>query len=428
MSSKLNKWLVLTASLAAAQPTTLTLQQAEAIAIQNHPQIQAAQNEANFAQQQVVINRAPYYPMVNGEITGSQGNDLARIGAGDLSASRLFDRVSPGAVLTQLITDSGRTPSLVASARLQAQSVNQTLTATRYDVILAVNRAYFEVLRSEAIVKVAQQTVTARQMVDDQITELTKNNLKSLVDEGFADVNVSEAKLLLINAQQAVDIARASLGRALGSDQPAAYQLVDEMLPSGPPATAADLVSQALGNRPELASLRLARNSAYKFFDAERDLKRPTVSVVAVGGFIPYINTTPTSPVPKEYEGIAANVNIPVFNGHLFSAREEAAHQHALESDQRLRDEQERVARDVRVAWAGSVTAFQRIDVTAQFVRQAALTQELVEQRYKLGLSDIVALTQAQLNFTQAEIENLNAKYDYENQYSALQYSIGALR
>src|SRR5580700_5822416 len=103
----------------------LTLQEAEALAIQNHPQIQAAQHEVNYSNQQIVESRAAYYPDVAGDVTGSQGNSLARIGAGDLSASRLFDRFGQGAIVRQLITDSGRTPNLVASSRLQAQAVAQ---------------------------------------------------------------------------------------------------------------------------------------------------------------------------------------------------------------------------------------------------------------------------------------------------------------
>ena len=99
-----------------------------------------------------------------------------------------------------------------------------------------------------------------------------------------------------------------------------------------------------------------------------------------------------------------------------------------MESDQRLRDEQQRVSRDVRVAWASTNDAFQRIDVTAQFLRQAALALDLAQGRYNLGLSSIVELTQAQLNLTEAEIENLNAKYDYQTQYAALQYTLGLLR
>jgi len=409
-------------------PPRLTLQEAQALAVKNHPQIQAAQYEVGFANQQILINRAPYYPALSGEVTGSQGNSLSRIGAGELSASRLFNRFGQGVVITQLITDSGRTPNLVASARFQAQASAQNLDATRYNVLLAVGRAYYDVLHAQAVVKVAEQTVAARQTLADQVTELARNQLKSQLDVSLVDVNVSEAKLLLIRAQEGVQQAVAELGRALGSDQPANYQLVDESLPLGPPDRPDDLVVQAENNRPELASLRSSRDSAYRFFEAEKDLSRPTVSAVAVGGALPFINAPANSPVPAGYEGVAANVSIPVFNGHLFSARREAALQHAMQADQRLRDEQERVARDVRVAWAGAITAFQRIDVTAQFLRQAALALDLAQGRYNLGLSSIVELTQSQLNLTQAEIENLSAKYDYQGQYALLQYTIGALR
>jgi outer membrane protein len=295
-------------------------------------------------------------------------------------------------------------------------------------VLLDVNRAYFDVLRAQAAVKVTEQTVAARQTLDDQITELARNKLRSQVDVSFADVNVSEAKLLLLRAQDSVMGAVAELGRAMGSDQPANYQLTDEPLPPAPPGTADSLVMQAIDNRPELASLRAARDAAQRFADAERDLKRPTVSAVAVGGYMPYINTPVQSPVPSEYEGVGANVSIPIFNGHLFSARQEAAYQRALESNQQLRNRQQQISRDVRMAWASAFDAYQRIDVTAQFMRQASLAMQLAQGRYDLSLASIVELTQAQLNVTQAEIENLNAKYDYQTQYAALQFTLGLLR
>jgi outer membrane protein len=435
MLSTKNRLLVLAISAAMCAPSAnpqnpprLTLQQAEAIALQNHPQVQAAQHEVNYSNQQIVENRAAYYPTVTGNLTGSQGNDLARIGAGDLSASRLFNRFGQGVVVRQLVTDSGRTSNLIGSSRLQAQATAQSAQATRYDVLLQVTRSYFDVLHAQAVVKVAEQTVSARQLLSDQVTELARNSLKSQLDVSFAEVNVSQAKLLLLRAQDSVQQAFAELGRAMGSDQPANYQLADEPLPSAPPATPDQLVAQALGNRPELASLRFSRDANYRFAEAEKDLSRPTVSVAAVGGFVPFINAPAGTTIPAEYEGVGANVSIPVFNGHLFSARREAALERALESDQRLRDQQQRISRDVRVAWASTNDAFQRIDVTAQFLRQAALALDLAQGRYNLGLSSIVELTQAQLNLTEAEIENLNAKYDYQTQYSALQYTQGLLR
>ncbi|HUB31708.1 MAG TPA: TolC family protein [Bryobacteraceae bacterium] len=423
--------LLLAAAVCVAQtpPVRLTLQQAEAMAMQNHPEVLAAQDTVAAMGQQVVQARAPYYPVVAGDATGSGANIGARIGAGNLTTSRLFNRFGTGLNIQQLVTDSGRTPNLVAAARLHQTASQQTYQATRFDVLLAVNRAYFDVLRAQATIKVAQETVAARQTIVDQVTALANNKLRSMLDVSFVDVNLSEAKLLLLQAQDEQQEAFAELTRAMGSQQNAVYTLTDEPLPPGPPAGPEALVTEAIAARPELASLRSEREAAYRFERAERDLSYPTVSFIGLGGYIPYIDQiTLPRVIPSEYAGAAVDVHVPIFNGHLFSARREEAHYRALESDQRLRNEEESIVRDVRTAWAAASTAFQRLDVTAELLRQATLALSLAQGRYDLGLASIVELTQAQLSLTQAEIENLNAKYDYQSQNAALQYTVGSLR
>ena len=423
--------LLLAAAVCVAQtpPVRLTLQQAEAMAMQNHPEVLAAQDTVAAMGQQVVQARAPYYPVVAGDATGSGANIGARIGAGNLTTSRLFNRFGTGLNIQQLVTDSGRTPNLVAAARLHQTASQQTYQATRFDVLLAVNRAYFDVLRAQATIKVAQETVAERQTIVDQVTALANNKLRSMLDVSFVDVNLSEAKLLLLQAQDEQQEAFAELTRAMGSQQNAVYTLTDEPLPPGPPAGPEALVTEAIAARPELSSLRAEREAAYRFERAERDLAYPTVSFIGLGGYIPYIDQiTLPRVIPSEYAGAAVDVHVPIFNGHLFSARREEAHYRALESDQRLRNEEESIVRDVRTAWAAASTAFQRLDVTAELLRQATLALSLAQGRYDLGLASIVELTQAQLSLTQAEIENLNAKYDYQSQNAALQYTVGSLR
>jgi len=409
-------------------PTTLTLKDAGALALKNHPQVLAAQATVREFNELVVEARSAYLPTLDGEVTGSGGNPQARIGAGYLPASRLFDRLGTGISLSQLITDSGRTPNLVASSRLQAQASQRTYEATRYDVLLAVDQAYFAALRAQALVKLAEQTVAARQILSDQVTELARNKLRSQVDVAFADVNLSEAKLLLLRSQDQVRAAFAELTRALGAQQEFNYKLADEPLPSSPPLDAESLIAQALTNRPDLLSLQLQRDAAVKFARAEHDLSFPTVSLVGAAGAIPEMKQILSTNIPNNYEGAALNVEVPIFNGHLFAARREAARFRAQAEDQGVRDLQERIARDVRVAWSSSKTAFQNIDVAAELLREASLALDLAQGRYNLGLSSIVELSQAQLNLTQAEIENLNAKYDYQSIYAMLQYTMGLLR
>jgi len=409
----------------AQTPRTLTLRQAEDLALKNHPTVLAAQDVASAAGEQVREMRSAYFPTVNADVTGSQGNTAARIGAGALTDSRLFNRFGQGITLSQLITDSGRTNSLVASSRLQQRAAQQDYQAARYDVLLAVNQAYFGALQAKAVVKVAEETVATRKQLFEQISALAQNKLRSQLDVSYANVNLSDAKLMLIRAQSALQQAYAELARAIGTDQPAEFELTDEAMPANPPQQADPLVSEALKSRPEIAQLRFASDAARRYEQAERDLSRPVVSLVGVAGFLPVINS---SGIPAEYEGAAINVDVPLFNGHLFAARREAARYRASAAEQRLRNEQLRVARDVRAAWASATTAYQRLDVAAQYVQQAAQALDLAQGRYDLGLSSIVELTQAQLNVTRAEIENVGAKYDYQLQYSLLQYSIGALR
>jgi len=407
----------------------LTLQEAEAMALKNHPQVLAAQDVISAANQRITQAKSAYYPNFNGDITATQGNPQGRIGAGYLSASRLFDRFGTGLTLNQLITDWGRTPNLVAQSRLQENATEQDLQATRYDVLAAVNNAYYGTLRAQALVRVAQETVAARQLLVNQVTALAQNNLRSQLDVSFVNVNLAQAQLLLIQAQNEVQRSYAELTRTLGEDQMATYDLVEQPLPASPPADVQQLVTQAIQSRPELASLRSSQQAATRFEQAEKDLSYPTISLMGVGGYMPYINQiTLPRVIPGEYEGVGVNVQIPIFNGHLFSARREEAHYRTLESDQRLRDREQQIARDVRAAWATAQTAYQRLDVTAQFLREATLALNLAQGRYDLGLSSIVELTQGQLNVTQAEIDNLSAKYDYQNQFAMLQYMIGALR
>ena len=405
----------------------LSLQDAETMALKNHPQVLASQDIYLRADQITREVRSAYYPALNGEITAAQANLNSRLGAGVLNDPRLFNHFGSGLNLSQLITDSGRTPNLVANAKLQAQASREDSRATRYDVLLGVQQAYYEVLLAQQLVKVSQQTVDTRQTVVNQVSELFKNKLKSQVDLSFAQVNLSDAKLMLLRARDRLTAAFAGLGQALGTQDAIRYQLTDQPLPPNAPDSPDPLIVKAFQSRPELASVRLQKEADQKFAYAERDLRRPTVSLTAVGGALPYINPGNANPViPEGYEAAGINVQIPVFNGHLFSARRQAAEYQLQATSQRVRDLQDRIARDVRASWERARTSFEAIGATEELVQQANLSLDLAQGRYNLGLASIVELTQAQLGQTQAQVENVNAKYEYQEANAALQYTLGA--
>jgi outer membrane protein len=291
-------------------------------------------------------------------------------------------------------------------------------------VLLDVDRAYFDTLRAQAVQRVAMQTVDARQLVVDQTAALASSGLKSGLDLSFARVNLSQAQLLLVQAQGDVQSAFAGLNTAMGAPQTSTYELVDE--PLAPPSAddAAAMIAQALRDRPDVAAGRLSAQAASKFADAERALLLPVVSAVGVAGVTPIRD----SALNEHYSAAGFNVTVPVFNGGLYSARRSEAAYRAQAADQALRDLENRVARDVTLAWVQTRTAYQRVDLTNQLVAQAGDALDLAQQRYTMGLSSIVELTQAQLNKTQADIDQASARYDYQSRAAALKFQTGALK
>jgi len=410
--------------LAAQNTQKLSLHDAEQIAIQNHPQIQAAVDMASAAKAQVTEQRSAYYPTAYGSLTAVDSENNSRIAAGALNNPIIYERYANGLTITQLVTDFGRTHELVKSSNLHAQAEQESVVATRADVLLGVDRAYFAVLKAQAVLKVAQETVKDRQLVADQVTELERNKIKSGLDVSFANVDLAQAQLLLVQAENDLDASNAQLSAALGYGDQRSFQLVEEPLPSAPPAEFSDLLQQALKNRPELISLRLDADSAHSYATAERDLWFPTISAAGSAGLTPY----GADQLAPRYAAGGVNVNIPIFNGHLFGALRSEADSRARAKDQYLRDLQNHVVRDVRTAWLESNSAFQRLGLTDQLLKSATQAEDLAQSRYKLGLSSIIELSQAQLNMTQAELESASARYDYEMQLSALSYQIGSLR
>jgi outer membrane protein len=279
-------------------------------------------------------------------------------------------------------------------------------------------------LRAQAVLRVANETVAARQLVVDQVTALFNSKLKSSLDLSFARTTLSESKLLLAQAQNDVQSTVTELATAMGMPAPPSlnWDLAEASIATQPDPDAAPLIQQALKKRPDINAAHLESDAARRQIAAERALSLPTVSAAAAAGYLP----AHTALLADRYSAAGINVNIPVFNGHAYAARRAEAEYRSSSIDQNLRDLENRVTRDVTIAWLGTRTAFQRVGLTAELLDNATQALDLAQTRYDLGLSSIVELSQAQLAKTNAEIQNAAAKYEYQLQSSVLRFQTGA--
>lgn len=403
--------------------TPLTLAQAEAIAIKNNPQITMGKLRALEAQQFVRESRSALLPNAYLSLTGVDANPGSRLTAGFLNNPALFPRAAGGAAVTQLVTDFGRTTNLLSSSEYGAKAEDQNAAATRADILLAVDQAFYNSLDTQALVKVAEETVQARQTLVDKVQALTDAKLKSEIDLSFSKVELARSQLLLLEARNNYQASLAGLSAVLGYSDEQNFQLVEETTAITPPAPEVEvLIQQAMQQRPEIKALQFDVESAQKFGKAEHDLWMPSVSALGVVGEAPVRDDH----IPNWYGAVGVNVNIPVFNGFLYNARAKAADLQTDVNRQKLADLRNNIARDVRNSWQDTNRAYERLSVTRQLREQADLALDLSQARYNLGLGSIVELTQAELQKTEADIADADATYQYRLTQMVLAFTIAA--
>jgi outer membrane protein len=402
----------------------LSVKDAEAIALKNNPVISVARLEALASKQVTREVRSNLWPQAYANLTGVDAYDDSRISAGGLNNPQIFARAGAGTTVSQLITDFGHTTNLVASARLHAKAEDQNAIATREQVLLAVDQAFYGALQTRAVLRVAEQTVASRQLLTDQVSALTNSKLKSDLDLSFANVNLAQAKLLYLDALNSDKAAMASLSAILGYSTLGTFELIEEteaLLP--PPASVDQLIASAFSKRPEILGLEFESQSAQKIHQADRDQLLPTISALGAVGDAPFRDDR----ISSWYGAVGVNVQIPIFNGFLYTAKAHEADLQAQAMRQRLVDLRNRVSRDVRTSWLSAGTAYDRVTVNQQLLVQANRALDLAQTRYRLGLGSIVELSQAQLQQTQAEIGSAQAGYEYRLALSMLRYQTSGL-
>ena len=272
-------------------------------------------------------------------------------------------------------------------------------------------------------------TVAARGDVQNLTSALTKSALKSDLDLSIASADLSESRLLELDAEDGVASASAALAAVLAAPGDTLYHAVEDHEDAPPPMPSPDsfpsINASAQAQRPDLQAVHFKAAADQKFATAQQLQHLPTISVLAIGGITPVASDGIF--VPNWYAAGGVNLTLPLFTGFRIDAQTQEARLRQKAAEKQAQDLSETIARDVRVAILNAQTAFRRIAVADQFRKQTAQALAFARTRYKLGLSSIVELSQAQLQSTQAAVAAINARYDYLLSLRSLDYARGQL-
>ncbi len=415
----------------------LDLAAAEAIALRQSPVVNIARLKALAAQQVVRQVRSVFFPQITAEFSGvATGDDIAdymgwnritnkdtRIGAtGGLNNPTVLTREANGILFSQLVTDFGRSWDLTAASKNIALSEAQRSLVARAKVLLLVDQCYFRMLQAQAVLRVADETVMARQLLADQVAALAQSKLKSDLDASFARVSLDEAKLLQLEAHNRVDAASADLALALGYKGPRRFSLAPVPQFAAPTGTLAQFISQALVQRPEAIAAHHEVEAASRLAQAERAAHFPRITIQGAAG-----RTTTGDPrVLGDYAAAGINVEMPLFTGFRLSARAEEMSLQSQAAEQSLRDVEDIIAKDVQVALLNTTNSLDKIQVTASLLQNAEHAYDLAEAKYKSGVTSIVELSQAQVAKLQAQLNHTTTRYEYQMNRLALDFQVAS--
>jgi outer membrane protein len=412
----------------------LTLSDVERAAQAQQPQVLVARAATGIAEGQSEQARAPLLPQVtaSASYTRETGNYVPRPGfvsngttaapVQGWSLSSSFDYWSFGVTGTQLIYDFGQTYKKYSAARSTVQAQRAAEQTTRLTIVSAVRRAYFGAWAMRALVDVARETLDDQNKHLGQVQAFVEVGTQPPIALAQQRAAVANARVQLISAQNNYETAKAQLNQAAGIVGGTDYEVADDDLApvEDEDQPLSTLVARAMAARPEFATLQRQRDAQDATLSAARGGYGPTLSALAGatdGG------TALDGLVPNWDAEVL--LTWPIFQGGLTRGQVHQAEAGLQSIDAQRGLEHLQVQLDVDSARLAIRAAKATIGASDDALTSAREQLRLAEQRYATGVGSIIELTDAQVAYTSAAAQVVQARYGLATARAQLLAALG---
>jgi len=381
------------------------------IALKKHPQILAAQSTLDVNKSKIGQAQAGYYPQINWSAGMSRN-------AAPLVTSQ-YNQYSHGVSVSQKIYDFNRVGTQVDIQSVNLEAAQADLQNVRLNIILGVKQAYYEALRAKRARDINADTV--KQFEEHLATAkgFFEAGAKPIFDVTKAEVDLGNARINMVKANNAVIIASVNLNNAMGMPAAPPYDLEDyftyEKIAVDLPAS----LNKAFLNRPDLQSLLRQKEAAQKAIQLAQKDYLPTLSGSANYGW-----SGQEFPLDSGWN-VGATLNFNVFSGFL-TKHQVGAGLASLEVARAGEENFRQTIRlDVEQALANLQAAEKSIEAATITVRQATENYELAQGRYGAGVGVPMELTDAVVALGNARLILSGAMYDHLEAAANLQKATG---
>ena len=396
----------------------MTLDKCIELALGNNPQINAAFHDILASDSRIKQVWSNYFP----QLSWQTGYTRIR----QLQLSDVFNRnltfnyfILGQITLQQMLYDFGVTQNQATIKRLDYEAYKTTLGATINDIIFQTKDAYYNLLYAFESKRVAEDTVNKFEMFYNQAKAFYEIGMNPKVDVTIAEVNLSNAKLQLIQADNAVNLAIAKLNNVMGVPFIDKYNVQERLKYEPVDITFNGAIEIAREARPELKLAELKVESANQTLKLVKKSYFPTLSVEGqfqVGG---------KSWASNYGYNFGGYLNFPTVNGMLIKNEIQEARYLYDKEIANAKNTQNQIYLEIQNAYLLLEEKKKQMPVAMLGVKQAKENYELSYGRYRVGEADPTELKDAQINYQHAQFNYYNALYQYNSAKASLEKSIG---
>ena len=307
---------------------------------------------------------------------------------------------------------------------MEIQTLNREATTSdlrniKERVVLNVKQAYYGLLQAKQNREVAVETVKQFEQHLQQAKGFYEAGTKPKFDVTKAEVDLSNAKLNLIKAENALRISKVVLDNAMGMPNAPEYTIEDALLYQKYNITLKDAIDKAYENRPDLKSVITKKAAAESSIDLAKKGYYPTLA-----GNAGYDWSGEKLPLQDGWN-VGVTITIPIFSGYLTDHQVKEAR--AKLSVLKAQEESFRqgVLLEVQQAYLNLREAEERISTAQLIVKQAQENLELANGRYAAGLGNPVEVTDSQIVYSNAKTSHIQALSDYNVAIANLEKAMG---
>jgi outer membrane protein len=400
----------------------LTLSDVVDIGLRNNPATRLAWANARAAAAAYGSERGAYFPTIDGDITGTRLKTVASQGRSAVTQSVL----SPSLNISYLLLDFGGRSGNIGAARNALIAANFSHNAALQDVVLQIQRAYFEYIANRALLDA--QRITEREAKTNLAAaeERHRVGVATIADVLQARTAASQAELAAETTAGTLQTSRGALALSLGLPANLPYDIDSAAgkMPVTPVADSVDaLIARAVQTRPDLAAAQAEFQVAQSQIAAARANRLPSLTLNGTGG------RTYTSTLPQGGNNytVSLGLRIPLFAG--FSRVYDQEQAEALSDAARARAGalSQQVVFEVFSSYHALQTAARRVRTTDDLIASAEQSSEVALGRYRAGVGSVLDLLSAQSALADARAQQVLARLEWNTSLAQLARDAGVL-